>query len=145
MTEENKTLTESPEKFREYSTHLKHDLCKIYRFIENHKDSRANVNFDEHGVFVASMHTGQVTASEKYCAKFIANLENIKMLIDEEPFAKIKVKRSAEIGDTKAVYEYEETEVFLGYRDGDISYFTSKLKNSKFYVSHEIIEKRNIS
>ena len=160
-------LKEPIDVIRGYSLELRKQLVRLYKFIDKFKDTDSHgdlVDFTEKGVWMAArfIQSHPSDSGSKYYKKFIANLEGIKTLIDEEPVAKVKFKLKLEedlpifyspnrtdeetkllMEQSKAGYEWEDTLEYKAYSDGDFDDFIKKNSMRRNYHSHEIIEKRN--
>ena len=122
---------------------LKDMLCREYNWIQMRidKDDYLTIkSFTEEAVYISccQIEIGGGCSSD-YSKTFIANLDLIKELAENQPTYEVEVTVGAMIGDTMVTDTY--TDVFKGYNNDKLRDKMYSLKYIKNYISHKLIQK----
>lgn len=141
------TLVKTPQEFKAFSGMLKDELVKVYNFIVRHQEELENVDFTPQGIMMAHNLTSIVSCSEKWANIFLANLEQIKSLSDNQPTTLVEVTRhipkhmgSFYMTDNVVndCYVSVQTESFRTYQLDKHETKLRLIEHSKFFHSYRI-------
>ncbi len=79
------TLVKTPQQFKEFSNGVKDMVSNVYNYILRNQEESTYIDFTHEGIRIAHDSISCVKASKKWVNVFIANIDQIKKLVDEQP------------------------------------------------------------
>lgn len=136
------SLIKTQEQFDKFDASLKDMLCREYRWIEKTiaKDDHTYVkSFDAEAVMICCAQieiTGR--CSQKYADTFVANIDKIKNLVNEQPIITVELTLGW-VNDEGIEQTQVITETYQSYSKDKQEMFINGFKDRRLYKSHKII------